>query len=493
MGEPSEVRVGAHHTGEPSVKAPQHYIPREYGRLATSFLLNTQRAGLWAKPGMGKTAIVYSTLDILKLSGSNFFPVLIMAPLKVAELVWPAEQTKWDAFSGMRVAPILGSVKEREEALYRRADVYVVNYDNVPWLVKRMGNKWPFKTVVADESTRLKNFRLRKQGGVRAAALEEIANLTGRWINLTGTPAPNGLRDLWGQTWFQDFGARLGHSYTDFFKRWFYEDRYTRIVEPRAGASEEIHGKLADITMALRPEDWMDIREPVVTMREVLLPDEAMKHYKRMEKEFFAEIKLGTEIEAMNAAVKSMKLLQMCSGAVYDAEHTAHELHDAKLEALESIVNECGGEPILVVYHFKFEVPRLMKRFPGARVFEKQKDEEDWNAGKIPLMLIHPQRGGHGTNLQYGGRIMVFFTHTWDLELRLQVIERIGPVRQKQAGFDRSVLVYDLVAKNTLDVDVLERLTSKLSVQESLMRARARTRGESELTLPVWTANVDLL
>lgn len=476
------------------MKQPEHFTPRDYQRLATQFLIDTPRAGLWARPGMGKTGAVYSALDILKLAGSNFFPALVLAPLKVAELVWPAEQTKWDAFQGMRVVPILGNVKEREEALYRKGDVFVVNYDNVPWLTKRAGSKWPFKTIIADESTRLKNFRLKKQGGVRAGALGDIAQNTGRWINLTGTPAPNGLKDLWGQTWFQDFGSRLGHSYTDFLKRWFHSNPYTRSDEPRMGASEEIHGKLADITMALRPEDWMDIREPVVTLREVLLPDEAMKHYKRMEKEFFAEIKLGTEIEAMNAAVKSMKLLQMCSGAVYDADHVAHELHDAKLEALESIVNECGGEPVLVVYHFKFEVPRLLKRFPGARVFNDKKDEDDWNAGKIPMMLIHPQRGGHGTNLQHGGRIMVFFTHTWDLELRLQVVERIGPVRQKQSGYDRSVLVYDIVAAGTLDVDVLDRLTSKLSVQESLMRARARTRGETELILPASApANLDLL
>lgn len=461
------------------MRAPQHYTPREYQRLATSFLLSTPRAALWAKPGMGKTSIVYAMLDLLKLAGSGFFPALVLAPLKVAELVWPAEARKWHAFQDLKVVPILGSAKQREEALYRRGDVYVTNYDNVPWLVQRIGtSRWPFKIVIADESTRLKNFRLKKQGGVRAGALGEIANKTGRWVNLSGTPASNGLKDLWGQTWFQDFGARLGHSYTDFLQRWFYQNPYSRIVEPRKGAKEEIHAKLADITMALLPEDWMDLRKPQVIRRDVLLPDEAMKVYSKMEREFFAEIKLGTEIEAMNAAAQSMKLLQMASGAVYDSERIAHELHDAKLEALESIINECGGEPVLVVYHFNFERERLLKRFPGSRVFKTQQDEDDWNAGKIPVMLIHPQSGGHGTNLQHGGRIMVFFTHTWDLELRLQVMERIGPVRQMQSGYDRVVMYYDIVAAGTLDVDVLDRLHSKDSVQQALMRARARVRGD---------------
>lgn len=468
----------------------KHFTPREYQKLATSFLLNTPRAGLWAKPGMGKTGIVYTALDILKMAGSQFFPALVLAPKKVCEMVWPVEVAKWDAFSDLKCVPLLGTRSVREDSLMRKADVYAINYDNIQWLVERLGSKWPYKIVIADESTKLKNFRgwtnlttseamNNGRGGKRATALADIARKTGRWINLTGTPSPNGLKDLWGQTWFQDFGHRLGNSYGAYMDRYFHVDTYTKQIDPRDGADEQIHELLGDITMSLLPEDWFDIKQPQFVPRPVYLPDEAMKLYRQMERQFFAEIKLGTEIEALNAAAKSMKLLQMAAGCVYDAAHVAHHIQETKLDELESIINESGGEPILVVYHFKFELERLARRFPGFRAFRNAKDEADWNAGKIQLMGIHPQSGGHGTNLQYGGRTMVFLNHTWDLELREQVIERIGPVRQAQAGFDRVVLIYDIVAQSTLDVDVLERLTTKGSIQHALMRARAARRGDS--------------
>lgn len=473
------------------------FIPREYQNLARNFLLNTPRAGLWAKPGMGKTGTVYAALDILKLAGSNYFPALVLAPKKVCEMVWPAEAAKWDAFSDLKCVPLLGDQRTREDSLLRKADVYAINYENIPWLVERVGKKWPYGITIADESTKLKNFRgwLDPQGNVRnngaggkrAKALAEVARQTGRWINLTGTPAPNGLKDLWGQTWFQDFGQRLGNTHGAFMDRWFFVDPYTKLVTPRDGADEEIHARLADVTMSLLPEDWLDIKQAQVFTRPVQLPADAMRYYKEMERNFFAEIKLDTEIEAMNAAAKSMKLLQMAAGCVYDAAHVAHQMHDAKIEELKSIINESGGEPVLVVYHFKFEVDRLREAFgDDFRVFRSAKDEADWNAGRVPIMGIHPQSGGHGTNLQYGGRTMVFLNHTWDLELREQVIERIGPTRQAQAGFDRVVMIYDLVAQQTLDVDVLERLTSKSSVQQALMRARAASRGTplAEIRMP---------
>lgn len=463
----------------------QKYKPRPYGRIAADFLIKTPYANLWAKPGMGKTSIVLTVLDILQLAGSAYFPVLVIAPLKVCELVWPAEIAKWDAFAGLKCISILGSAEEREAALLRRGDVYVINYENVPWLVSRLGKRWPFKIVVADESTKLKNYRVNK-GGKRSTELAKIAAETGRWINLTGTPSPNGLKDLWGQNWFIDQGRRLGTSYTAFLKRWFTVNQYTRQTEPRPGADEEIHAILADCTMALRPEDWMDIRTPIVTDRWVELPPDAQKIYNRMEKDFFAEID-EREIEAVNAMVKSMKLIQIASGSVYDVNKVAVQVHEAKTDELESLVNELGGEPVLVVYHFKFEVAAIKKRFPKARVFNGVQDEKDWNAGKVEMMLIHPQRGGHGTNLQDGGRIMVFYTHTWDAELRLQVIERIGPTRQAQSGHDRAVLIYNLIARNTMDAQVLDRLSGKLSVQDALMAARARRReqGDDDSPLPL--------
>jgi SNF2 family DNA or RNA helicase len=449
------------------------FTPKPYQSIARDFIYAHERCNLWAVPGMGKTAIVYSVIDLLRLAGSNFFPVLVIAPKKVCELTWPAEARKWAQFNDLRVIPILGERDARDDALLRRGDVYVINYENVPWLRQTLGKRWPFRIVVADESTKLKNFRAHKgSSGVRAQTLSEIARQVGRWINLTGTPSPNGLKDLWGQQWFIDFGARLGSTHGAFMQRWFYVNPYDRTVEPRAGAHDEIQALLADSTLALRAEDWLDIHEPHFFQKVIELPPAARKTYNEMERDLFVHLDSGP-IEALNNGVRSGKLLQIASGAIYDAQQVAHRLHEAKIEGLSSILDELGGEPLLVSTWYKWEQDMLREAFPGYRQFKTAKDEDEWNKGKIPLMGIHPMSAGHGTNLQFGGRAMAHFTHTWDLELRQQVCERIGPVRQLQAGLDRAVLHYNLVAKSTLDEEVLERQTSKRSVQDALMLARA--------------------
>jgi hypothetical protein len=280
---------------------------------------------------------------------------------------------------------------------------------------------------------------------------------------------------LWGQQWFVDFGERLGNSYTDFMRRWFRTDMYTKMIEAMPHAEAEIHEILADITIALRTEDWFDIHEPVITTIPVKLPPGAQYLYDEMEKNFFIEIG-NTGIEAVNAMAKSQKLLQMCNGWIYDGNRVPHQIHDAKIEGLRSVVEDTGGEPLLVSYFYRFDVPMIQKAFPKCRVFRGKQDEDDWNSGKIDMMLIHPQSGGHGNNLQYGGRILCNFSHIWDLELVQQVGERIGPTRQAQSGFNRAVLHYNLVAEGTMDEVVLDRQTSKKSVQDALMAARARRR-----------------
>jgi SNF2 family DNA or RNA helicase len=479
------------------------FEPRAYQRLAAKFLLDTKRANLWAKPGMGKTGTVYSALDILKMASSAFFPAIVLAPLKVAELVWPQEQKKWADFEGMRVATILGDVADREEALLRTGcDVFVINYDNIQWLVKRLGSKWPFRIVCADESTKLKNFRGwlddtgklhgNGRGGSRSAALAQIAQNTGRWMNLTGTPATNGLLDLWGQQWFLDHGQRLGRTFSGYKQRFFMTDPYTRAVTAQNGSEPLIHQLLADCTMALRPEDWMDIRQPITSVIEVDMPAAAKPMYKRMEKDYFVELGDLTKIEAQNALAKSTKLLQLAVGAIYDPEKKVHHVHDVKLDALESVVDECGGENILVGYFFKFDAPRIKARFPQAQEIRTEQDVADWNAGKIPIGLAHPASLGHGQNLQDGGRVVVFYSHTWDLELRLQFIERVGPTRQAQAGYNRAVLIYDLMTRGTIEREVLLRHEKKFSIQEALMLARA-TRNEDvgPTVLPVGLAQLD--
>lgn len=477
----------------------EHFEPREYQKIAADFLLSNPRCGLFAVPGMGKTSTTYMLLDWLMMAGSNFFPALVIAPKRVALQVWPFEVKKWDAFCDLKVIPVLGSTREREDALLRRGDVYVINYDNLQWLVNRFKNKWPFRIVICDESTKLKNFRLNKQGGARAGALGEIVDKTGRWINLTGTPCPNGLKDLWGQMWFIDKGSRLGRTYTDFMDRWFRMDIYTKKIQPLRYAQEEIHSAIADCTLALRAEDWFDIEKPKFVERPIDLPAEARAKYDSMEDTYWMEVgdRFKTDIEAMNAMVKSLKLIQTASGMVYDAAKVPHEIHDLKLEELESIRDEMGGENLLVVYHFKADRDRILKRFPEARTLDDKSTEDEWNAGKIPMLLVHPQSAGHGLNLQYGGRTVIFFTNTWNLEYRQQVIERLGPTRQAQSGFKRTVLIYDIIARETIDIEVMMTLTGKASVQDALMRARARSKGEifvpSQIVIPENELFADLI
>lgn len=449
---------------------PRIYVPRPHQKLAAEFLLDTPRAMLAADMGLGKTATVLSVLDALKLAGSSFFPALVIAPLRVADVVWQNEVAKWASFRDLRVTKIIGTPLQRRNALRSpQADIYTVNYENIEWLITTLGDCWPFKIVVADESTRLKGFRL-VRGGHRATALSKIAKHTGRWINLTGTPAPNGLQDLWGQFWFVDGGERLGRTYTAFTTRFFWENQYTKELKPVEGAQEKIYTALSDVMLTLRAEDWLDIRKPVRTSVEVALPSEARRIYDQMEKDFFTQFG-DHEIEAFNAAAKSLKLLQIASGSIYDTEHHARPVHDAKNEALHSVVNEVQ-EPLLVVYHWQFDPPRILKAFPKARIYQTEKDRRDWNAGKIPMLLIHPKSAGHGVDLQDGGRAIVFYSRSWDLELEMQVIERLGPARQFQAGHDRSVLIYDLIATDTMDQVALDRVDSKRSVQDALMLAR---------------------
>lgn len=457
---------------------PQKFTPREYQRIARDFILDHQRCNLFAVPGMGKTATCYTVIDILKLCGSSFFPCLVIAPKKVVELPWPDEQKKWLDFNGLKIVSVLGEHALRDEALMARGDVFLINYENVQWLTKKYaGRPWPFKTVIADESTRLKNFRM-NGGGARAKALSEIALHCGRWINLTGTPVPNGLKDLWGQMWFVDQGGRLGRTHGDFMKRWFFADPYKKTVELRhPSCALEIHAAIADVTLALRAEDWFPIQKPLEIPRYVELPPDARALYDEMEKRLFIEVD-GVPIEAVNNGVKSGKLLQMASGMVYDEGKVARWIHDAKVEGLRSLVEEMAGEPLLVAYWYKWEPDMFRKVFPDIVQFKGKKEQDAWNAGKIPLMMLHPGSAGHGIDLQFGGRAIAHFTHTWDLELHDQVNERIGPTRQLQAGFTRNVLHYNLIAKNTIDVEVIERNIHKTSIQDALMTARARRSGE---------------
>lgn len=460
------------------------YTPRPYQGLITSHIMDVPRGAVFAGMGMGKTISTLTALDNLFLCGADA-PVLILAPLRVARTTWPEEVRKWEHLRHISVMPIVGSETERRQALKYDASVYTTNYDQIPWLVEHFGKRWPFAHVVSDESTRLKGFRL-KQGTKRARALAKVAHThIKRFTNLTGTPAPNGLQDLWGQTWFLDAGQRLGRTYSGFRDRWFNTgyDGYT--LNPNEFAQEAIQDSLQDICLTVNSKDWFDLKDPIVNNIYVDLPPGVRRLYDQMEKEFFIQLESGHEIEAFNAAARTQKLLQIANGACYvdpltetDRDPRAKEwkeLHSAKLEALEDIIEEASGTPVLVAYQFKSDLARLLKAFPKGRHLDKETSTiRDWNAGKIPVLFAHPQSAGHGLNLQDGGNILAFFGFNWSLEDRLQIIERIGPVRQLQAGYERNVFIHNIIARGTVDELVIARVETKREVQDILLDALKR-------------------
>ena len=468
------------------------FTPRPYQLEMIEHIHEHARGALFAFMGAGKTVSTLTALDQLDTAGYEALPALVLAPLRVAKTVWPEEVKKWDHLSGIEVVPIIGTPAERIRALKVDAPVKTINYENVPWLLEQLDGKFPFKTIVCDESTRLKSLRmsvrtsstgkrfLTGQGGKRARKLAKAAYQNrGRWINLTGTPAPNGLIDLYGPQWFLDFGKRLGNSFTAFTQRWFSLSYDGYSLTPLPHAQKEIEALIGDLCLSLRAEDHFDLDKPIENIIRVELPDDARELYDDMEKKLFAEI--GRHgVEAVNAAVKTSKCLQLANGIIYtDDQRNYEEVHDAKIQALESIISEANGAPVLVAYHFAADLERLLRAFKKGRVLDKAaRTLRDWNDEKIPILFAHPASAGHGLNLAEGGNILVFFSVDWDLENHQQIIERIGPVRQLQAGRKRPVFIHYILAADTIDEDVLDRLQTKKSVQDALLDAMRR-RGRS--------------
>lgn len=466
---------------------PYQYIMRDH-------MIRVKKSAIWSFMGSGKTAATLTALDTIQLAEDSR-PALVVAPLRVAREVWTNEVREWPHLKHLRVVPVLGSAYERRTALTTPADLYTINYENIEWLVTHLNGAWPFGTLVLDESTKIKSLRasIRKnadgtewvqgQGGKRAKALLKACYKYSipRIIELTGTPSPNGLVDLWGQIFFLDYGKRLGRVFDAFKNRWFQVSFDGWGMEPQPHAAEQIHAALRDVCMSLKAEDWFDVSAPIIRRINVTLPPDSMKKYKEMERTLFAEIQ-GHAIEAFNAGARTQKCLQFASGAAYIGSPLDHdrkwvEVHDAKLDALEEIAEEAAGMPLLVAYHFKADLVRLKKRFPKGRELDHQsKTIADWNAGRIPMLFSHPASAGHGLSLQKGSNILVDFTCSWNAEEHQQILERIGPVRQQQSGLNRPVYRYHIVAKNTLDEDVLDALENKKTVQEALIDAM-RKRG----------------
>lgn len=449
------------------------------------WILDKPRCALWAPMGSGKTAATLTAIDLLILTG-DVKRVLILAPLRVATSVWPVEVGEWAHLRDLRVSKILGTPKQRGDACYpiADADIYVSNYENIEWLVAvydMAGVPWPYDMIVCDESVKLKSFRTR-QGGKRARALSTVAYKAKRWLNLTGLPAPSGVIDLWGQSWYQDRGARLGLSFRAFSERWFSQGFSPPGVPPPliplAHALDEVKGILSDINLAVQLDFKVD--KPIETDLYVDLPPAAMKQYKDMEKKMYAELDAGT-VTAFNAGSAAMKCRQIAAGALYvDEKNSAFEtIHDAKIEMLRSIIDEAAGMPVLCFYHFRHDLSRLQKAYPTARLLSTDKDVADFNAGNVALLVCSPASAGHGVNLQHGTNIAVFFSPDYSYDTRAQAIERVGPLRQLQAGFKRPVFVYNILARSTVDTLVITAAREKRAINELLMEARNASAGNA--------------
>jgi SNF2 family DNA or RNA helicase len=439
------------------------YKPHEYQSYATEFILSHPISAVFLEMGLGKSVITLSAIFDLCLDSFLVCKVLVIAPLRVARDTWPAEINKWDHLKGLSYSVAVGTEKERIDALKKQSTLYIINRENVDWLVHKSGIPFHFDMVVIDELSSFKSY-----GAKRFKSLLKVRPSIKRIVGLTGTPSSNGLMDLWAEFRILDLGQRLGRYISHYRNTYFKPDkRNAQIIfsyKPLQGAEEEIYKQISDITISMKSTDYLKMPEYVSNEVFVTLSDKEWKVYSDFKEEMVAN--LGEEeIDAVNAAVLSGKLLQMANGAVYDSENKAHVIHEKKLDALEDLIEGANGKPVLVAYWYKHDLERIKDRFP-VRQIQSSKDIEDWNDGKIPVAVIHPASAGHGLNLQSGGSTLIWFGLTWSLELYQQTNARL--YRQGQTD---TVIVHHIITKNTIDEDVLLALTKKEKTQDALIDA----------------------
>ncbi len=389
--------------------------------------------------------------------------VLVIAPLRVASQTWPAEIKKWDHLKGLSYSVAVGTEKDRINALMKRATIYIINRENVDWLVNKSGIPFDFDMVVIDELSSFKSY-----GAKRFKSLLKVRPSVRRIVGLTGTPSSNGLMDLWAEFRVLDLGQRLGRYITHYRSAYFVPDkRNAEIIfsyKPLPGAEERIYSQISDITISMKSADYLKMPECVINEVPVYLSEKEWSIYSDFRDEMVANLG-DEEIDAVNAAVLSGKLLQMANGAVYDDKNKAHLIHDRKLDALEDLIEGANGKPVLVAYWYKHDLERIQKRFT-VRQIKASKDIEDWNNGSIPIAVIHPASAGHGLNLQSGGSTLIWFGLTWSLELYQQTNARL--YRQ---GQNETVVIHHIITKDTIDEDVIVALTKKEKTQASLIDA----------------------
>lgn len=454
------------------------FKPWNYQQYAINHVIDNSASGLFLDMGMGKTVSTLTAIDDLILLG-EVNKVLVIAPLRVAEDTWSTEVDKWDHLKHLRISKILGSKKQREEAIDTDADIYVTNRENVDWLVAECFNSWIWDMVVIDELSSFKSSKAK-----RFRALKKVRPYFKRIVGLTGTPAPNSLIDLWPQIYLLDGGQRLGKTITGYKERYFKPGRRNGYVvynwELKEGSEEAIQNKISDICISMSAKDYLDIPEGIDNRVEITLPIKVMDTYKQLEKDLVLEI--GEEdITAANAAVLTNKLLQLANGAIYSEDKEVVRIHDEKLDRLEEIIDIANGKPVLVFYNFKHDYDRISKMLTKNKIKHQTLNTSDdikkWNNGEIQVALLHPASAGHGLNLQYGGNIIVWFGLTWSLELYQQANARLHRQGQKE-----TVIIHHLIAKGTVDEDVMNALANKEVNQNMLLEAvKARIKEVNKL------------
>lgn len=435
------------------------YRPYNYQKYATDKILSQNKVGLFLDMGLGKTVITLTAIYELIYNMFQVGKVLIIAPLRVAQTTWSDEKDKWDHLKRLRISKILGRPEERIKALNSEADIYIINRENVQWLCGVLGNhKFPFDMVVIDE---LSSFKSPKTNRFRA--LKFRMGMVKRVVGLTGTPAPNGLLDLWSQIYLLDNGERLGRTLSGYREDYFVPDKRNRNIiysyKLKPLADKAILDKLSDLCISIQAKDYLELPPRIDRTVSIEMPKNIKNRYEEFEREQYMFIK-DKEITALSAGALINKLLQFSNGAVYDENSEWQEVHSLKLDALEEIIDVSNGQSILCFYSYKHDAERILKKFPQAIKLEKEQDIRDWNAGKIPLLLCHPASAGHGLNLQAGGHIIVWFGLPWSLELYQQANARL--YRQGQG---EPVIIHHITCKDTVDERVYQALTSKANVQ----------------------------
>ena len=439
------------------------YKPHEYQAFATNFILEHPIAAILLDMGLGKSVITLTAIEELMHDRFEVSRVLVIAPLRVATNTWPSEIKKWDHLKDITYSVAVGTETQRKAALAEKADIYIINRENVQWLIEKSGIPFDFDMVVIDELSSFKSNQAK-----RFKCLVKMRPRVKRIVGLTGTPSSNGLMDLWAEFRLLDMGERLGRYIGQYRRAYFMPDKRNGDIiysyKPLPGAEETIYRRIGDITISMRSKDYLKMPECVINEVPVWMEPHQSELYEQLKQEMVISLK-GSEINAANAAALSGKLLQMANGAVYDGIGEPFLIHNEKLNALEDLIEGANGKPVLVAYWYKHDLDRIKARF-DVREIKTDRDIADWNAGNIPVAVIHPASAGHGLNLQAGGSTLIWFSLTWSLELYQQTNARLW--RQGQTD---TVVIHHIITKDTIDEDVMTSLRKKERTQSSLINA----------------------